>query len=134
MKFRFLNFNKQVLKASYFNIIIVAVKVLSAIITSKVVAIFLGPSGLALLGNLKNFIQTASSFTAEGYQNGVIRYVSEYSEDKSEKDKIIATIFQLSIGISIIIAIILWSFASIWSKFLFQTESYAYVIKVLGIG
>lgn len=133
MKLRFLNFNKQLLKASYFNSIIVAVKLISGIVTSKVVASFLGPSGLALIGNLKNFIQTASSFTAEGYQNGVIRYVSEHSDDKVEKDKITATIFQLSIAVAIIIAIVLWMFSSTWSRLLFQTENYAYVIKLIGV-
>ena len=133
MKLRFLNFNKQVIKASYYNAIIVGVKVISAIITSKVVASYLGPSGLALIGNLKNFIQTASSFTSEGYQNGVIRYVSEHSEDKSQRDKITATIFQISLGTAILIGVIIWAFASAWSQFLFQTVSYAFVIKLIGV-
>ncbi|MCP4971093.1 MAG: O-antigen translocase [Arcobacter sp.] len=134
MKFRFLNSNRQVVKASYFNAIIVIVKALSGIITSKVVATFLGPSGLALLGNLRSFIQTSSSFTAEGYQNGTIRYVAEYSEDKVQKDRIIATVFQLSLAIAFIIGIVLWLFSSYWSQLLFQTDSYAYVIKILAVG
>lgn len=134
MKFRFLNSNRQVVKASYYNAIIVVVKALSGIITSKVVASFLGPSGLALLGNLRNFIQATSSFTAEGYQNGTIRYVAEHSEDKAEKDKITATVFQLSLAIALIIGVVLWLFSSLWSQILFQTESYAYVLKILAVG
>ncbi len=134
MKFRFFYSNKQVLKASYYNAIIIVVKVLSGIITSKVVATILGPSGLALLGNLRNFIQASSSFTAEGYHNGTIRYIAEYSDNKYQKDRITATIFQLSIGIALVIGIILWLFSSIWSHLLFQTENYAYVIKILGVG
>lgn len=134
MKFRIFYSNKQVLKASYYNAIIIVVKVLSGIITSKVVASILGPSGLALFGNLRNFIQASSSFTAEGYQNGTIRYIAQYSDNKDQKDRITATIFQLSIGMALVIGIILWLFSSTWSHLLFQTENYTYVIKILGIG
>ena len=134
MKFSFLNFSNKVIKASYFNAIIVAVKLLSGLVSSKVVAIFLGPIGLALFGNLKNFIQSASSFTAEGYQNGVIRYIAEFSDNEEHKNRITATVFQLSLGVSILIGMILWVFASFWSNFLFQTEDYSYIIKIVGIG
>ena len=134
MKFRFLNSKRQFVKASYYNAIIVLVKALSGIITSKVIASFLGPSGLALFGNLRNFIQAASSFTSEGYQNGIIRYVAEYSDNEEQKNRITATIFQLSIGLALIIGLILWLFSSTWSKLIFHTESYEYVIKILGVG
>lgn len=132
MKFKLSN-STPLLKASYFNAILVFVKVATAIITSKVIAIFLGPSGLALLGNLKNFIQTASSFTAEGYQNGTIRYVSEMDNNEKQKDKISATIFQLSLGFSLIIGVFLFLFASFFSRFVFQTIDYDYIIKLIGI-
>ena len=133
MKFRIFNSN-HLIKASYFNAIIVLVRAISGIITSKIIALFLGPSGLALLGNLRSFTQTASSFTAEGYHNATIRYVAEYNEDELKRSKTIATVFQLSLGLALLIGIILWVFSSIWSSVLFKTESYAYVIKTLAIG
>ena len=133
MKFRFLNSNL-LFKASYFNAIIVLVRALCAIITSKVVATFLGPSGLALLGNLRSFTQISSSLTAEGYQNGTVRYISEFSENHVEKNKITATIFQLSLGLALLIGVVLWLFSSTWSVYLFKTEAYDYIIKALGIG
>ncbi len=129
-----MKFNLKLLfKASYFNAIIVAVKVLSGLVTSKVVAFYLGASGLALLGNLRSFRQTISSFTAEGYQNGTVRYISEYSESKDDKDRICATVFQLSLGFAFIIGVALWLFSSYWSVFLFKTKDYSYIIKILGI-
>jgi PST family polysaccharide transporter len=125
---------KQLFKASYYNAIIVVFKVLSGLVLSKVVAYFLGPSGLASLGNLRNFIKIATSFTAEGYQNATVRYVSEFSDNKEQKERVISTIFQLSLCISIFIGIILWVFSTSLSKYLFQTEDFTYVIKSLGIG
>jgi len=133
MKFK-ISKAKLLFKASYFNAIIVVARAFSGIVLSKVIAFLLGPSGLALMGNLRSFIQAVSSFTASGYQNGTVRYVSEFIENKKEKDKVIATIFQLSLGFSLIIGIVLWLFASTWSIYLFKTESYTNVIKTLGIG
>lgn len=133
MKFRFLNSNL-LFKASYFNAIIVLVKALCGIIISKFVALFLGPTGLALLGNLRSLTQISSSLTAESYQNGTVRYISEFSDNQEEKNKITATIFQLSLGLAIIIGIFLWVFSTTWSVYLFKTEDYNYIIKALGIG
>lgn len=133
IKFGFFNSNL-LIKASYFNAIIVTVRAFSGIMVSKFVAYFLGPTGLALLGNLRNFTQIASSFTAEGYQNGTIRYVSEFSENQERINKISATIFQLSLGFAILIGIVLLLFSSTWSVILFKTSDYYYVIKVLAFG
>ncbi|WP_406683346.1 O-antigen translocase [Seonamhaeicola sp. MEBiC1930] len=133
MKFNFFG-SSRLLKASYYNALLVLVKVLSGIISSKVVAVYLGPSGLALLGNLKSFLGTASSFTAEGYQNGIIRYVSENSEETSRKAKITTTVFQLSTLFSILIGLILWFFSITWSQYLFKTADYDFIIKIVAIG
>lgn len=132
MKTKFFN-STRLLKASYYNAILVIVKVISGVVTSKVVAIFLGPSGLALLGNLKSFVRTLSSFTAEGYQNGIIKYVSEHSEDQLRKNKIYATVFQLSLIFSVVIAFLLWCFSVKCSLYLFKTVEYAFVLKIVGV-
>ena len=134
MKFRFFNSKQAVIKASSYNAVIVVIKALSGIITSKIIAIFLGPTGLALIGNLRNFIQSVSSFTAEGYQNGTIRFIAENSEDRDKKDRITATIFQLSLGLAILLGFALWIFSSNWSSFIFQTQEYNYIFKILAFG
>tara|TARA_R110002050_G_scaffold300276_1_gene468471 strand:- start:44702 stop:45994 length:1293 start_codon:yes stop_codon:yes gene_type:complete len=133
MKLRFLNSNL-LFKASFFNAIIVVLKMFCGIITSKVVASFLGPTGLALLGNFKNFTQLVLSFTATGYQNGTVRYISEFSHKNRDKNKITTTIFQLSLGLALLIGIILWMFSKTWSIYLFKSEDYNNAIKILAIG
>lgn len=133
MKLKSTGFN-QLFKASYYNAIIVVFKVLSGLVLSKVVAYFLGPSGLASLGNLRNFVKIFTGFTAEGYQNGTVRYVSEYCEQKEEREKVIATIFQLSLGIALVLGVVLWLFSKSFSNYLFQSIGYAYVIRSFSFG
>ncbi len=134
MRFRFFNTHRLLLKASYFNGIIVALKALSGVATTMVVSRVIGPSGLALLGNLRNFTQTTSSFTAEGYQNGAIRYVSEYQEDAKQQQQIIASIFQLSMGVALVFGVVLFLFSSFWSEVVFKTDTYADIIRLVAVG
>lgn len=122
------------LKASFYNGIIISVKIFNGFLLSKITAFFLGPSGLALLGNLSNLIQTALGFTAEGYQNGTIRYISELGEQQSEERKIIATLYQLSVLISSVIAVFFIAFAKYISFYLFNTFDYASVIQCIALG
>lgn len=122
------------LKASFYNFIIVAIKVISGIVVSKVFAVFLGPTGLALIGNFRNFIKLAFGFTAEGYQSGTIRYISENHSTALNKKKIVATIFQLSLMFSISIGIFSFCFSNFLSEFLFQTSNYAKYLKLFGLG
>ncbi len=124
----------RLLKASYYNAILVLVKILTGATISKIIAIYLGPSGLALLGNLKNLYDTSSSFTALGYKNGIIKYISENEKNKPKIRRISATIFQLSLLFSCIIGICLWFFSAYFSNYLFQTETYGYVLKIIGVG
>ncbi|RNC84988.1 MAG: O-antigen translocase [Winogradskyella sp.] len=126
--------SKLLFKASYYNSVIVLVRILKGIVVSKILAHYLGPNGFALLGNLKNFTQVITGFTAESYQNAAIRYTSEYKDNDNLLSKTYATIFQVSLSISIIAALIILLFSETFSVLLFQTTHYAYVLKILAIG
>ncbi|MBW2960862.1 O-antigen translocase [Mesonia sp. JHPTF-M18] len=115
------------------NSILVAVKLISGLISSKSAALFLGPSGLALLGNFKNFLQTTSSFTAEGYQNGIIRYSAEYRNNQKQLTEFIITIFQLSLMISILIGFIIFFTSDYWAYLILKDLEFSYVFKTLSI-
>jgi PST family polysaccharide transporter len=43
--------------------------------------VFVGPSGMALVGNLRNFM-TSLEYCHLGFQNGIVKYVAEIKEDK----------------------------------------------------
>ncbi|PZD78049.1 O-antigen translocase [Mesonia sp. K7] len=129
----FFNKNNSLIKASYYNVIIVIVKVISGVITSNVLA-KVGPSGFAIIGNFRNFIEGASSFTAEGYQNGTIRYISENQNNSVKQKQLLATVFQLSLSFSIIVGLVLFLFCDFWSQMVFHHQEYNSIIKITGIG
>jgi PST family polysaccharide transporter len=63
------------------------------LITSKILAIFVGPSGMALVGNFRNFTTSLETVSTLGFQTGIVKYVAESKENKEQLQKIFSTIF-----------------------------------------
>ena len=77
-----------------FSAVALAVKLIVGFVLTKLFALFLGPSGIALLGNLKNFTQLLHSYGTLGMQSGIIRFASEW---KSHPKKIASLVGTLNI-------------------------------------
>jgi O-antigen/teichoic acid export membrane protein len=77
------------------------VKMLTNIVSLKVIAVKIGPSGIALLGQLGNFSSLVMTVSTGGFLDGVTKYVSEFKNDllkiKQIIDTSIITIFILSV-------------------------------------
>ena len=82
---------KPLFKVTSLNGISILIKFLIGFITSKVIAVFVGPSGMALVGNLRNFLTTTEAFASLGFENGVVKYVAEQKDEKEKlRQKLIA--------------------------------------------
>ena len=79
-------------KITSLNSFSVALKIGIGLITSKILAIFVGPSGMALVGNLRNFLTSLENISTLGFQNGIVKYTAENEKSKTE----ITNEFQLS--------------------------------------
>jgi O-antigen/teichoic acid export membrane protein len=99
-------------KISSLNSLSVIVKIGIGLITSKLLAIFVGPAGMAMVGNFKNFTSSLESISTLGFQTGIIKYVAENKEDKSELKKIFSTVFISLICVAIILSGVLYFSAS----------------------
>lgn len=123
--------NNQFFKVLSYNGIIVSGKVITSFIVSKVSAIYLGPSGFAIVGNFRNVLQGVLGITASGFQSGVIKHLSENKNDKEQNSLIISSVFCLSICISFIVAPIIFFFSEALSITILKDNSYAFVFKYL---
>jgi PST family polysaccharide transporter len=121
-------------KITSLNSFSVALKIGIGLITSKILAIFVGPGGMALVGNLRNFLTSLESISTLGFQNGIVKYVAENQKNRNELQKIIATVFISLLTIAIALSLILFGFASFWNDRIFNNQSnYSIVFKVLAI-
>jgi len=132
-----LNFYNKIIKTNLFKItslnsLSVALKIGIGLITSKILAIFVGPSGMALVGNLRNFLTSIENISTLGFQNGIVKYTAESEKSRIELQKIVSTVFIALIGVAILLSIILFCSASYWNEKIFgENTEYLIVFKVL---
>lgn len=132
-----MSFYRKIIQTSLFkvtslNSLSVALKIGIGLITSKILAVFVGPSGMALVGNLRNFLTSLENISTLGFQNGIVKYTAESEKSKIELQKIISTVFIALMGVAILLSIILFCSASYWNEKIFgDNTEYLIVFKVL---
>lgn len=115
------------------NSISVLLKIGVGLITSKVLAIFVGPTGMALLGNLRNFLVSIENVASLGFQSGIVKYVAENEKDKEGLKKIISTLFCCLFVVTIVFGISLFVLAEQLNTFIFGEQyHFEYIFKLLG--
>lgn len=121
-------------KVTSLNSISIILKIGIGVISSKVLAVFIGPSGLALTGNLKNFLTSIESIATLGFQNGILKYIVEAKNDEDALRKILSTVFISLLAVSLILSIFLFGFSSYLTTILFGNElRYSIVFKILAV-
>lgn len=121
-------------RISSLNSLSILVRIAGGLLASKMIAFFIGPAGMALTGNLRNFLTSVDVFTTLGLQNGIIKYTAENEQDPYKLYRVLATVF-----ISILFAIgvcmlILFLPAPYWSKLIFNGYTgYAWVFRILAV-
>ena len=121
-------------KITSLNSLSVILKIFSGLITSKLLAIFVGPSGMAIVGNLRNFVSSLEGVSTLGFQNGIVKYVSDNKDYKQELNKVISTVFISLIAIAILLSLLLFLTANYFNSIIFGLQSqYLFVIKALAI-
>lgn len=121
-------------KITSLNSFSVLLKIGIGLITSKLLAVFVGPNGMALLGNLRNFVSSLESISTLGFTNGILKYVAEDKDDKVKLQKVISTVFISLITVTSILSLFLFFFAEFWNRQIFgENFSYQLVFKVAAL-
>lgn len=121
-------------KVSSLNSISILLKIGIGLITSKVLAIFIGPSGMALAGNLRNFLTSTESIATLGFQNGIVKYIVKNKENDEELKRIISTVFLSLITVTLVTSVFLFFLSSYWNDLIFgNTLEYANIFKILAL-
>lgn len=105
---------------------------LFSVITQKVLAILIGAEGIAQVGNLKNVFSFFEQFSILGTSNGLVKYVSEFRDDKLRLNDLFSTSTLFVIAASVLSFIILFFWSNSLSVIVFSGDtSYDYIFKVL---
>lgn len=120
------------LKVTSANTILVLVRMCVSLISQKVLAIIIGAEGLALVGNLKNVTSFFEQFSILGTTNGLIKYISEYRDDKKQLNNLFSTTFIFAGLATLASFAILFFCSSTLNEVIFGLDkNYGFVFKIL---
>lgn len=86
------------------------VRLANGFVSMKIVAVLVGPLGVALIGQFGNFNSIIMVLALGGISSGVIKYTSQYKDDLEELCKVWHTVTWVSLILSIPVIIVLLSF------------------------
>ncbi|MGV0926021.1 O-antigen translocase [Empedobacter sp. ULE_I145] len=125
--------SNELLKVFSFTGLSTLIKLLTSYITVKVVASIVGPSGIAIIGQLQNFVSIITTLGAGGINNGVVKYVSEYKDDTSFIKKIIGNGFRITVLFSSVVGGLVLFMSFFLSKWILLDSELYYVFMFLGL-
>jgi PST family polysaccharide transporter len=112
----------------------VLTKVVAGILVSKSIAVFIGPVGLALVGNLRNFVSSFQTIATLGFYNGFVKYISEFKDNALELSKTISSVFYAGFISTILVSTFCYFNADLINDIIFPTYSdYSYIIRIFAI-
>lgn len=125
--------NNVLIRVASLNSSSVLIRIISGVLTSKAIAVFIGPEGMALIGNLRNFLSSIHSFAILGLYNGVVKYVSEFKNNALELSKNISTSFYVGFIATTVISVLVYFNADSLNTWLFRAYDYSYIFRVIAL-
>ncbi|MBU3821169.1 O-antigen translocase [Flavobacteriaceae bacterium XHP0103] len=112
----------------------VIVKIIAGILTSKAIALFVGATGLALIGNMRNFVSATQTFATLGFYNGIVKHVAKFKEDALNLSKTLSTVFYVGFVTTIMVSFFCYFKADFINATIFPGyNNYVYIIRIFAI-
>ena len=123
------------IKTSFLSGLSTAISLLARLISTKIVAVYLGTNGMFLMGQLKDFLRLGNTIGSFGIENGIVKYVSEYEKEKNKLSEIIGTSFKINLTSAIIFSLSILIFKNQIADFLQInfSENFYFIILVLSV-
>lgn len=111
------------IKTSLLNGIAVVIKMLTLLGLNKILAIYVGPSGYAALGQFQNAVQMITTLASGAINTGVTKYTAEYHEDEAKQHAVWRTAGTISLVGSVLVTIAVIAFNKPLAGWFLKDES-----------
>jgi PST family polysaccharide transporter len=109
------------------------VRMAAGFISVKVVAVIIGPAGVALLGQLNNFNTIIMSIATGGITAGVTKYIAQYKDDTSITREYIGSAVKITLFSSFLCGLFLVFGSSFLSLKILLDKKYSFVFIIFGV-
>jgi PST family polysaccharide transporter len=121
------------IKTSFYTSISTAITFISGFIVVKVVAVQIGPKGIAFVGQFQNTTAILTMLATAAITTGVVKYLAEHKEDPVKREEIINTAFLIVFFSSLIISLFVMSTSGFLSEAAFKTKNFWIVYFLFGL-
>lgn len=106
------------------------IRLANGFVSMKIVAVLIGPVGIALIGQFGNFTSIIMTLALGGISTGVIKYTSQYKDNPEELKRVWHTISWVSGVLSIPVILILLVFHTWLAKEFLHNIEYASILVI----
>jgi len=121
------------IKTSFYTSISTAINFISGFIVVKVVAVKIGPKGIAYVGQFQNTTAILTMLATAAITTGVVKYLAQHKSDPVKSLQIINTAFLIVFFSSLIISLFVMLTSSYLSEAAFKTKDFWIVYFLFGL-
>lgn len=125
-------FQTDIVKVFSLTAISTLVKMLTGLVSVKVVATIIGPSGIALLGQLNNFATIVMTMASGGINSGITKYVAEYKDSDDKVKDLLSTALRITVWCSLVVGLCMILLHRFLSTLIMLSPEYGYVFIIFG--
>lgn len=126
---------KKLLSVTFFTALLTLLRMASGFVIGKVIAIYTGPAGLALLSQLQNLSTLINGLLNAPVTTGIVRYTAEKGDDSEQNFENLCSWWKAGLTSSLIGCVVLiplmMIFAPVISNYLFNAEDYKGLIVLI---
>lgn len=119
-------------KTSLLSLIATFFKMLSGLVINKAVSVYIGPAGLAVIGQFQNFSQVVLIAAQGAINSGVVKYTAEYGRESPKIPYLFSTALRISLVASISVGLLLILFSSFFSSRILDSVNYNFIFIIFG--
>ena len=121
------------IKTTLLSSISTSLKTLLSLVTTKIIAIYLGPAGIAVLGNFNNFLSIILNFSTCGINNGIVKYIAEFHANEQKRKEIVKTSVFIVLLCTFFSSLYVVAFAGDLAVTLLRDPEYTNIFYLLGV-
>lgn len=118
-------------KTSILSAIATIIRMITGFIITKVIAVYVGPSGLAMIGQLQNFVNLVMLGAGNFLKTAITKYTAEYNGNEIKTNELWSASMRVVLGLNVITFIALFFFSERISNLILHSSEYDFVLKIL---
>jgi PST family polysaccharide transporter len=123
----------ELVKSSFYSAIAALVKMVTAFAMSKILAVYLGPSGFGLTGQMSNFISIMLVLAGGALSSGIVKYVADYNANEPSKvPMLLSSGLRVVLYSGLVCGILLVVLSGYLSQKILHTPDFFYVFVIFG--